>query len=140
MANKSKDDPCGIRIERRTAAQKGQAELILFIRGHKVGASQKQTRLLACLHENHGRIVSYERLIQVLGHKTVGRPQVHILQQYVFCISKILAAHKASPQCPALAMHFAEYLHHQANAKVSFPAEKAARCDEGFHLKSDVPI
>jgi DNA-binding winged helix-turn-helix (wHTH) protein len=82
-------NPRGIRIERKRAAKEGQAELILFIRGHQVGASQKQTRLLACLHKNHGHIVSYEELIQVLGHKSVGRPQLHILRQYVLSDSKI---------------------------------------------------
>jgi DNA-binding winged helix-turn-helix (wHTH) protein len=88
-------NPCGIRVEKKGAGKKGQVELILFIRGNQVGASQKQTRLLACLHKNHGHIVTYEQLIQILGHKYVGRPQVHLLRQYVLCVSKILAAHKA---------------------------------------------
>lgn len=88
-------NPCGIRIERKRATKKGQPELVLFIRGHQVGASQKQTALLACLPKNHGHIVSYEQLIQVLGHKFFGRPQLHILRQYVLWVSKILAAHKA---------------------------------------------
>jgi DNA-binding winged helix-turn-helix (wHTH) protein len=88
-------NPCGIRIERKRATKKGQPELVLFIRGHQVGASQKQTALLACLPKNHGHIVSYEQLIQVLGHKFFGRPQLHILRQYVLWVSKILAVRKA---------------------------------------------
>jgi DNA-binding winged helix-turn-helix (wHTH) protein len=88
-------NPCDVRIARKRVTKKGQPELVLFIRGHQVAASQKQTALLACLHKNHGHIVPYEQLIQVLGHKYIGRPQLHILRQYVLSVSKILVAHKS---------------------------------------------
>jgi len=60
-----------------------------------VEVSQKLAALLACLHENQGRVVSYKQLNLILGHKSVRPQQLHILRQYVLWISKILAAHKA---------------------------------------------
>ena len=62
----------------------------MLIKGRQVEATQKNAALLACLHENQGRIVSYKQLNLILGHKSV-RPQ----QMHVLWISKTLAAHKA---------------------------------------------
>jgi DNA-binding response OmpR family regulator len=92
---KTRKYPCCIRIERERAKENGQAKLALFIKGQQVDASQTQTALLACLHENQGHIVSYKQLARLLGHRSTRPEQLHILRQYASWITKTLAAHKA---------------------------------------------
>jgi DNA-binding response OmpR family regulator len=92
---KTRKYPCCIRIERGIAKENGQAKLALFIKGQQVDASQTQTALLACLHENQGHIVSYKQLARLLGHRSTRPEQLHILRQYASWITKTLAAHKA---------------------------------------------
>jgi hypothetical protein len=92
---KARKYPCCIRIERESTKQNGQAKLILFIKGHQVEATQTQTTLLACLHQNKGHVVSYKQLVRVLGQKSTAPEQLHILRQYASWITKTLAAHKA---------------------------------------------
>jgi DNA-binding response OmpR family regulator len=58
-------------------------------------ATQKHTALLAYLHKNQGRLVSYRQLVLILGHKSARKPQQHLPRQYMLWISKTLAAHKA---------------------------------------------
>ena len=58
-------------------------------------ASQRQTALLACLHENQGHIVPYKQLVRLLGHRSTRLEQMHILRQYAAWITKTLTAHKA---------------------------------------------
>ena len=86
---------CCIRIERESARKNGQANLVLFIKGRQVDASQTQMAMLAYLHKNQGYIVSYEQLGQILGHKFARPQQRHILRQYASWIGKTLSAHRA---------------------------------------------
>jgi len=93
---KKRKYPCCIRILRERTKNRGQVPLVLLVKGRQVEASQKHMALLACLHENQGRVVSYKQLNLILGHKSAQTPQqLHILRQYVLWISKTLAAHKA---------------------------------------------
>jgi DNA-binding response OmpR family regulator len=91
---KTRKYPCCIRILHESTKNRPKVQLVLLIKGRQVGATQKQAALLACLHENQGRIVCYKQLNLILGHKS-GPQQLHILRQYVLWISKTLAAHKA---------------------------------------------
>ena len=91
---KTRKYPCCIRILHERADNRPKVQLVLLIKGRQVEATQKNAALLACLHENQGRIVSYKQLNLILGHKS-GPQQLHILRQYVLWISKTLAAHKA---------------------------------------------
>ena len=91
---KTRKYPCCIRILHEWTDNRPKVQLVLLIKGRQVEATQKHMALLACLHENQGRVVSYKQLNQILGHKS-GPQQLHILRQYVLWISKTLAAHKA---------------------------------------------
>jgi hypothetical protein len=51
--------------------------------------------LLACLRENLGRVVPYERLCSCLGHESKRRMPKHLLRQYMTGIKHTLAAHDA---------------------------------------------
>ena len=84
--------PCCIEIVRKRSAKEG----VLLIKGNPVRASQRRLAVLACLHEEQGRVVPYERLRAILGHKSSERKQTHLLQQYMLWIRKTLAAHEAS--------------------------------------------
>jgi DNA-binding response OmpR family regulator len=92
---KTRKYPCCIRIVQESAKENGPRKLVVFIKGRRVEASQRQTALLAYLHKNQGHIVSYKKLIRILGFKSTETPQLHILRQYVLWISKTLAARKA---------------------------------------------
>jgi DNA-binding response OmpR family regulator len=88
---KTRKYPCCIEIVR----QRRDSNLVLFIKGHYVRASQRQMALLACLHEDQGRVVPYKRLHLILGHKSTKKMQLHLLQQYMHWIKKTLTAHHA---------------------------------------------
>ena len=92
---KARKYPCCIRIVQEKTENRRKVQLVLLIKGRQVEATQKHVALLACLHENQGRVVSYKQLNLVLGHKSVRPQQLHILRQYILWISKTLAAHKA---------------------------------------------
>ena len=92
---KTRKYPCCIRILHERTENRRKVQLVLLIKGRQVEASQKLVALLACLHENQGRVVSYKQLNLILGLKSVRPQQLHILRQYVLWISKTLAAHKA---------------------------------------------
>lgn len=58
-------------------------------------ASQTQTALLACLHDEMGRVVRAESLCAVLGHNGRNRrKELHILRQYMAWVRQTLSAHK----------------------------------------------
>ena len=93
---KARKYPCCIRIETESARPKGRDDkLVLFIKGRRVRASATQVALLACLHDDQGHVVPYERLGRILGYKSTQMPERRILRQYVLWIKKTLAAHKA---------------------------------------------
>ena len=93
---KTRKYPCCIRIERERAKSKNyDYKLLLFIKGRRVKASATQIAVLACLHDDQGHVVPYQRLGRILGYKSTELPQRHTLRQYVLWIKKTLAAHKA---------------------------------------------
>jgi DNA-binding response OmpR family regulator len=92
---KARKYPCCIRILRESTKNMGQVQLVLLIKGRQVEASQTQTALLACLHQNQGHVVPYKQLGRLLGHKSTRPEQLHILRQYASWITKTLAAHRA---------------------------------------------
>jgi len=89
--------PCCIRIVKPSARQIGDgAKLVLFIKGHQVRATPSQAAVLACLHDDQGRVVPYQRLARVLGYKSMRRRrQRRTLRQYVLWIRKTLTRNKA---------------------------------------------
>jgi hypothetical protein len=70
---KTRKYPCCIRILHERADNRPKVQLVLLIKGRQVEATQKNAALLACLHENQGRIVSYKQLNLILGHKLFDR-------------------------------------------------------------------
>jgi len=84
---------CCIKITRESA--KGRDKLVLFIKGRKVKTFPSQVALLACLHENQGHIVSYQRLGAILGYESTQDRHRRTLRQHMLWIKKTLAAHKA---------------------------------------------
>jgi hypothetical protein len=77
------------------AIAKDGGELTLSIRGTPVAAEKGAAALLACLIENIGCVVSFERLALAVGCKSgdlEGRR--HVLRQHVFCASRLLAVHQ----------------------------------------------
>jgi DNA-binding response OmpR family regulator len=88
---------CFIKIARENGDRKGSGgKLTLSIRGRQVkAATPAQIALLACLHENQGRILPYEHLGKLLRLKSSRLQQRWILRQYIMWIKRTLAAHKA---------------------------------------------
>ena len=76
---KTRKYPCCIKILHGRAENRRKVQLVLLIKGRQVEASQKLAALLACLHENQERVVSYKQLNLILGHKSVRPQQLHIL-------------------------------------------------------------
>jgi DNA-binding response OmpR family regulator len=96
---------CDIRIARANGHRKeGRDALALYIGERRLEAPPAQIALLTCLHEHQGRIVPYEYLGQLLGYKTVGLQQLHVLRQHMFALKRALAAHEA-PYVLAVAHH-----------------------------------
>jgi len=78
---KTRKYPCCIRILHERTENRRKVQLVLLIKGRQVEASQKLVALLACLHENQGRVVSYKQLNLILGLKSVRPQQLYILRQ-----------------------------------------------------------
>jgi DNA-binding winged helix-turn-helix (wHTH) protein len=88
--------PCGIEIVRgMPGPTKRDAKLLLYINGRFVEANRKQLKLLACLYDNLGHLVSYERLCLTLGYKSTQKTQRHRLRQYAYWIKKMLTEYQA---------------------------------------------
>jgi DNA-binding response OmpR family regulator len=66
----------------------------LFSNGDRVSASNRHVALLACLRENLGRVVPYERLFSCLGHKSKRKMPKHLLRQYMTWIKRTLSTHE----------------------------------------------
>jgi len=80
---------CGIKVVKEAN------KLAVFIRERRVKASPAQAALLASLHENPGHVVSYERLGQALGFKSIRMQERNVMRQHIAWIKKTLAAHRA---------------------------------------------
>jgi DNA-binding response OmpR family regulator len=50
--------------------------------------------LLACLYDELGRVVPYERLCRVIGHQSSGERQMHILRQQMMFVRRLLTKHE----------------------------------------------
>jgi DNA-binding response OmpR family regulator len=70
-------------------------EPLLLIDGKSVKAMRPQVALVACLYNELGRVVPYERLYQVIGHRPSQGAQVNLLRQYMRLVRQLLTKHKA---------------------------------------------
>jgi len=70
-------------------------KLAVFVKERRANLTPAQAALLACLHENSGHVISYERLGQALGFKSTRKQERNIIKQHMVGIRKTLAAHKA---------------------------------------------
>ena len=77
-------------------------KLVLFINGRVVEASQKQVTLLACLYDNLGHVIPYERLGLTLGISLPGIGNGNRKHQYAYWIKKTLAEYQTPCCCPLL--------------------------------------
>jgi len=80
----------GIKIEKEN-----DGRLAVFVGQRQIKTTPKAAAVLACLHENAGRVVSYERLGQAVGFKSMRKQELHVIRQYISWIRKTLAAHRA---------------------------------------------
>lgn len=67
---------------------------LLRLNGRSVRAPRAHVALLACLFNDLGHVVPYERLCAAIGHHTVQDTQLHILRQHMGLIRRMLNAHK----------------------------------------------
>jgi hypothetical protein len=67
----------------------------LFINGNAVKAMRAQVALLACLYDELGCVVPYERLCRIIGHQSSHERQLHILRQQMLIVRRLLTKHKA---------------------------------------------
>ena len=51
--------------------------------------------LVACLYNEQGRVVPYERLYRLIGHRPSKTKQVNLLRQYMMQVRRLLTKHKA---------------------------------------------
>ena len=68
---------------------------LLLVNGKSVKAPKAQVALLACLSSELGRVVPYERLCRAIGHQSSNERQLHILQQNIQLVRRMLTRHKA---------------------------------------------
>jgi DNA-binding response OmpR family regulator len=88
-----KQDKQGPNIEIRSAGQEDGT--LLFIDGKSVKAMKAQVALVACLYNEQGRVVPYERLYRLIGHRPSKAKQVNLLRQYMMQVRRLLTKHKA---------------------------------------------
>jgi DNA-binding response OmpR family regulator len=50
---------------------------------------------VACLYSELGRVVPYDRLCRVIGHRSSQERQLRILRQNMLLVRRLLAKHKA---------------------------------------------
>jgi hypothetical protein len=67
---------------------------LLLVNGNLVRAQRAHRALLACLYDELGRVVPYERLCRVIGHQSSGERQLHILQQQMMFVRRLLTKHE----------------------------------------------
>jgi DNA-binding XRE family transcriptional regulator len=81
----------------RVAVLAKSGRLVLFNNGQprKLRLNQTHLKLLACLLDNLGRVVPYQRLVSAVGHKSVRLPTLHILRQYTALLRGVLTRNKA---------------------------------------------
>jgi len=79
----------------RSAAGQKDGKPLLLIDGKSVKAVRAQVALVACLYNELGCVVPYERLCQVIGHRSSQDRQIRILRQQMLLVRRLLAIHKA---------------------------------------------
>jgi hypothetical protein len=77
-----------------TGSKGGRNKALLLIKGRSVKVPQSQIALLACLHNELGRVVPYNRLCLAIGHQSTHATQLHILRQHINVVRRIVAAHR----------------------------------------------
>jgi DNA-binding response OmpR family regulator len=81
----------------RTKPARGTRDKVrVGINGKSAQASETQAAILACIFTHLGRVVSYRRLGLILGYKTMGIKERHVLRQYMAWVKRTLTTHKAS--------------------------------------------
>jgi hypothetical protein len=63
---------------------------LLLVNGNLVRAQRAHRALLACLYDELGRVVPYDRLCRVIGHQASGKRQVRILRQQMMFVRRLL--------------------------------------------------
>jgi Helix-turn-helix/Transcriptional regulatory protein, C terminal len=81
--------PAGIAVLRRETGP------VVLINGRRLRLNQTLTALLACLVDDLGCVIPYERLCSVIGHKSTRFPDRHVLRQYIRSLRGVLVTHKA---------------------------------------------
>ena len=85
----------GPNIEIRSAARQEDSKPRLLIDGRLIKAPRAQLALVACLYDELGRVVPYQRLCQVIGHRSSHDRQLRILRQQMVLVRRLLATHNA---------------------------------------------
>src|ERR1700730_1369990 len=83
---KAKDGAVPTQGPIRSATGLKDGKPCLFINGSPVKAPRAQAALVACLYNELGRVVPYERLCQVIGHRSSQDRPMHILRQEMFLV------------------------------------------------------
>lgn len=68
---------------------------IVQINGKPAKAHRAQLAILACLSNELGHVVPYQRLCRVIGHHSCGDRQLRILRQQMLLVRRLLTRHKA---------------------------------------------
>jgi|SRR5271166_6640202 len=90
----------GIKIVRDTDMEGRGNGAVLFINRKRVRTSQTNIKLLACLYDHFGQVVTFQQLCLLLGYDaswydSMELPERHVVRQYMFVIKHMLAEHKA---------------------------------------------
>jgi hypothetical protein len=74
---------------------KARAAALKQMAGPRTRSKRQEEALLACLESCHGSVAPYQRLCRILGYKSAGPRQLHLLRQYMSQMRRILAARRA---------------------------------------------
>ncbi len=105
---KHRSERSGIRFlqEDRTGSSRWRGRRwVLVINGSSINATPKQARLLQCLYQHLGRVVSYKHLCRALGYRRFSAAHVHRIRQYVRWINGVFVEHSA-PYAVAVVQDF----------------------------------
>jgi DNA-binding XRE family transcriptional regulator len=77
--------------------REANGKLALFVDGQRAALLNRQTQAVAaCLFDNLGRAVPYERLIVAIGRKSDNLSSRHLLRQYISMLRQMLLASDAA--------------------------------------------
>ena len=117
------------RIEIGRVAGDNGSKLFVFINGRHVKVSQVDAALLACLNDNAGRLVPYERLYSALQFRssTKNGSKRHILRQHMWSLKRLLEANNS--RCAVALLRETGYVLCEIDRLSSPPAVVAAGGD-----------